>query len=51
VYGLSLDAEVHPRWPQQAPDWIGGQGTDPYEQKTQQSPVFGFNRRPHPLQS
>lgn len=23
--------------------WIGGQGTEPYEQKTQQSPGFGFS--------
>ncbi|CUU20302.1 hypothetical protein CDS [Bradyrhizobium sp.] len=31
--------------------WIGGQGTDPYEQKTQQSPLVGLSRVPHPLQS
>jgi hypothetical protein len=29
--------------------WIGGQGTDPYEQNTQQSPGFGFNRLPQLL--
>lgn len=23
---------------------LGGQGTEPYEQKTQQSPCFGFSR-------
>jgi len=23
--------------------WIGGHGTDPYEQKTQQSPGFGLS--------
>ena len=31
--------------------WIGGHGTVPYEQKTQQSPGFGFSRVPHALQS
>ena len=31
--------------------WIGGQGTDPYEQNTQQSPANGFSLMPHPLQS
>lgn len=32
------------------PAWTDGHGTDPYEQKTQQSPVFGFSRVLHPLQ-
>jgi hypothetical protein len=31
--------------------WIGGHGTDPKEQNTQQSPGFGFSLSPHPLQS
>jgi hypothetical protein len=31
--------------------WIGGQGTSPYEQNTQQSPALGFNTAPQPLQS
>jgi hypothetical protein len=31
--------------------WMGGQGTGPYEQKTQQSPDLGFSRAPHPVQS
>jgi hypothetical protein len=29
---------------------MGGQGTDPYEQKTQQSPGLGYKRAPHPVQ-
>jgi hypothetical protein len=33
------------------PAWIGGHGTVPYEQKTQQSPALGLSRTPHPLQS
>jgi hypothetical protein len=28
---------------------IGGQGTEPYEQKTQQSPNFGRSSVPHPV--
>jgi hypothetical protein len=31
--------------------WIGGQGIEPYEQNTQQSPGFGLSLSPHPLQS
>ena len=31
--------------------WIGGQGTSPKEQNTQQSPGFGFIRAPHIRQS
>jgi hypothetical protein len=31
--------------------WTGGQGTDPYEQNTQQSPALGLSRFPHPVQS
>jgi hypothetical protein len=31
--------------------WIGGHGTEPYEQNAQQSPAFGFRRTPQPLQS
>jgi hypothetical protein len=31
--------------------WIGGHGTLPYEQKTQQSPAFGRNSSPQPVQS
>lgn len=31
--------------------WIGGQGTDPKEQNTQQSPTFGRNRVPQPSHS
>jgi hypothetical protein len=30
---------------------FGGQGTVPYEQKTQQSPGFGRSSRPQPLQA
>src|SRR5262245_1471596 len=30
---------------------IGGHGTEPYEQNTQQSPGFGLRRCPQPLQS
>jgi hypothetical protein len=30
---------------------LGGHGTEPYEQNTQQSPGRGFKRSPHPLQS
>jgi hypothetical protein len=30
--------------------WIGGQGTDPYEQNTQQSPGRGFSSSPQLLQ-
>ncbi len=42
--------------PQAAPPparsaWIGGQGTAPYEQKTQQSPGFGRNVVPQPVQT
>jgi hypothetical protein len=36
---------------QPVPVWTGGHGTVPYEQNTQQSPAFGFNRAPHALQS
>jgi hypothetical protein len=40
------------RFPAHAPcpirsRWIDGQGTDPYEQNTQQSPAFGFSSAPH----
>jgi hypothetical protein len=31
--------------------WIGGHGTEPNEQKTQQWPAKGFRRIPQPLQS
>jgi hypothetical protein len=34
-----------------SPAWTGGQGTEPWEQKTQQSPRFGLSRVPQPLQS
>ena len=30
---------------------IGGQGSEPYEQNTQQCPDLGFRRSPQPLQS
>jgi hypothetical protein len=30
---------------------IGGHATEPYEQKTQQSPAFGRNSSPQPVQS
>jgi len=30
---------------------FGGQGVDPYEQKTQQSPLFGRSKAPHAEQS
>jgi hypothetical protein len=40
------------RYPQQAfCCWIGGQGTLPNEQKTQQSPAFGRSSSPQPVQS
>jgi hypothetical protein len=32
------------------PSWIGGHGTEPYEQKTQQLPGSGFSFSPQPLQ-
>jgi len=52
-YALSrpICADVQP---QQAPSpfsWIGGHGTVPYEQKTQQSPGSGLSLFPQPLQS
>jgi hypothetical protein len=31
--------------------WMGGHGTEPYEQNTQQSPGRGLRRSPHTLQS
>jgi len=31
--------------------WMGGHGTEPYEQNTQQSPGRGLSLSPHPLQS
>ena len=34
-----------------SPAWIGGHGTEPYEQNTQQSPGFGLKSSPHPAQS
>lgn len=33
--------------PRHVPAWIGGQGTLPNEQKTQQSPAWGFNKASH----
>jgi hypothetical protein len=30
--------------------WIGGHGTEPYEQNTQQSPDFGRSVAPQPVQ-
>jgi hypothetical protein len=30
--------------------WIGGHGTEPYEQNTQQSPGFGRSVAPQPVQ-
>ena len=45
------DAESRNLPPQHAPSWIGGHGTVPYEQYTQQSPCFGFKTSPQPLQS
>ena len=33
------------------PSWTGGQGTEPWEQKTQQSPGFGRSVAPHPVQT
>jgi hypothetical protein len=37
---------------QQSPSiCIGGHFTEPYEQKTQQSPRLGFNAAPHVAQS
>jgi hypothetical protein len=37
-------------WPERSA-CIGGHGTDPYEQNTQQSPAFGRNRAPQPVHS
>ena len=31
--------------------WMGGQGAEPYEQKTQQSPGFGRKIIPQPVHS
>jgi hypothetical protein len=42
---------MRPYLQQLVPAWIGGHGTVPYEQKTQQSPAFGLSRVPHALQS
>ena len=36
---------------QPSPVCIGGHGTDPYEQNTQQSPGFGLKTVPQPAQS
>jgi len=36
--------------PQSVPACIGGHGTEPYEQNTQQSPNLGLSRSPQPLQ-
>jgi hypothetical protein len=33
------------------PSWTGGQGTDPNEQNTQQSPANGLSFCPQPLQT
>jgi len=52
------DVVRHDRLPRAAPcrpaspersAWIGGHGTEPYEQNTQQSPVFGRSVAPQPL--
>jgi hypothetical protein len=49
--------EPYPRYSSfaQQPDarWscIGGHGTDPWEQNTQQSPLFGRNLVPQPVHS
>jgi hypothetical protein len=40
-----------PHQVQQLPAWIGGHGTQPYEQNTQQSPGNGFSLVPDFLQS
>lgn len=42
-------ATVYPQ--QGACSWIGGQGTSPQEQNTQQSPGFGCSNSPQPVQS
>src|SRR5580704_11682842 len=34
-----------------SPAWMGGHGTEPYEQNTQQSPGFGRRSSPQPMQS
>lgn len=36
---------------QQVPCWMGGQGTEPKEQNTQQSPVVGLSNALHALHS
>jgi hypothetical protein len=49
-------AHIHPgslTEPPQHPEFScnGGHGASPNEQKTQQSPFFGFIKYPHPLQA
>jgi hypothetical protein len=52
VWGLvSPVRPLEPYEQQPASAWMGGHGTEPYEQNTQQSPGSGFSRSPHLLQS
>ena len=48
--GYPAQQEAAPLSPERSA-WIGGQGTEPYEQKTQQSPRFGRSNAPQPLHS
>src|SRR5262249_16637048 len=40
--------EAVPVWAERS-GWMGGHGTEPYEQNTQQSPCFGRNIAPQPV--
>jgi len=40
--------ELSPLTPERSA-WIGGHGTEPYEQNTQQCPCFGRNIAPQPV--
>lgn len=52
TFALELqDHDLQQRWgapPLRRASWIGGQGTSPYEQKTQQSPCLGRRVVPQP---
>ena len=45
----SIAQQEFPGTPDRAA-WIGGHGTEPYEQNTQQSPAFGRRVTPQPVQ-
>ncbi|AIF47582.1 hypothetical protein HY57_10025 [Dyella japonica A8] len=53
VIGATARKAGDAQWPQQDDPccWIGGHGTEPYEQNTQQSPAFGFSSAPQAAHS